>query len=173
MEIRLDQLDTPRFIWRETVEFTQDESTHDDLLDIGPIDCRGEIHTTTSGYVLRLDLEYEQAVSCVRCLGAIRSSVKNEVDLLLGIRPEGQNASQTEDELDREDLGVVMLPTPVLDTRPLVVEHVQLGVPMKPLCKEDCAGLCGQCGADLNQGPCSCKAEVDPRWAALKGLAKE
>ncbi len=173
MEIRLDQLGDPRFIWRETIEFAPDELAHDDLLDIGPIDCRGSIDVTTSGFVLRLTLAYEQTLSCVRCLGEIHSEVTPEIDFLIGIQS-AEGAAEVEDEvnLEREDLGVLMLGTPLLDTRPLVVDQVQLGLPMKPLCKTDCAGLCGSCGSDLNQGACHCDAEVDPRWAALKGLAK-
>ena len=38
------------------------------------------------------------------------------------------------------------------------------------LCREDCKGLCHRCGADLNEGPCGCKPEVDPRFAALAQL---
>ncbi len=173
MEIRLDQLGEPRFIWRETLELAPDELAHDDLLDIGPIDCRGSLDATHSGFVLRLSLRYEQALSCVRCLGEIRSEVRPELDFLIEFQSAEEGGEMEEEvSLEREDLGVLMMSTPLLDTRPLVVEQVQLGLPMKPLCKKDCAGLCGRCGSDLNQGPCDCEAEVDPRWAALKGLSK-
>jgi uncharacterized protein len=44
---------------------------------------------------------------------------------------------------------------------------------MKPLCREDCAGLCASCGEDLNLGKCDCKQEeMDPRWAELLKLKK-
>jgi uncharacterized protein len=44
-------------------------------------------------------------------------------------------------------------------------------MPMKPLCKAECAGLCDICGKDLNQGECSCRQEqADPRWAELLKL---
>ena len=173
MEIRLDQLGDPRFIWRETLELTPDELAHEDLLDIGPIDCRGSIDTTLSGFVLRLNLRYEQTLSCVRCLGEIQSEVNPELDFLLESQSADEDGEIEEEVgLEREDLGVLMLSTPLLDTRPLVVEQVQLGLPMKSLCKKNCAGLCGSCGSDLNKGPCDCEAEVDPRWAALKGLSK-
>jgi uncharacterized protein len=43
-----------------------------------------------------------------------------------------------------------------------------LSLPMQPLCKPDCAGLCPICGQDLNQGPCDCvSVEIDPRWEKL------
>jgi uncharacterized protein len=59
---------------------------------------------------------------------------------------------------DRADLG------------PLVREAVLLELPLAPLCRADCAGLCPECGADRNQGPCGCGPRRDPRWASLDAL---
>lgn len=87
-------------------------------------------------------------------------------------RPAGHEESEGE-ELLEEDLGVVALAEPLLDTRPVVVEQIHLGIPMKPLCREDCQGLCGQCGADLNEGPCSCAPAGDLRLAKLAALSQK
>ncbi len=57
-----------------------------------------------------------------------------------------------------------------VDLAPLARDTVVLELPMAPLCREDCAGLCPQCGADRNQGPCGCVAPRDPRWANLDVL---
>ena len=58
-----------------------------------------------------------------------------------------------------------------LDLRDVVRELVLLDVPATPLCRPDCAGLCLTCGANLNDGPCSCdEPPADPRWAALDQL---
>ncbi|HEX6597175.1 MAG TPA: DUF177 domain-containing protein [Acidimicrobiales bacterium] len=58
-----------------------------------------------------------------------------------------------------------------IDLAPLVSEALLLGLPLAPLCREDCAGLCPTCGADLNSGPCACDPDPpDPRWAALEVL---
>ena len=76
----------------------------------------------------------------------------------------------------------VPLPTPpvdaftidrhhLLDLREAVRQYTLLNMPMKPLCKSDCAGLCPRCGANLNEAYCACpREEVDPRWAALLQL---
>ena len=173
MEIRLDQLSDPHFKWQERLELTQDEPTHDDQLDIDAVDCRGTLDSTTSGYVLRLQLTYRQNLSCVRCLREFQTDMSRELDLLVAIRPPGTSEDEVDEMgLDREDLGTLILSSPVLDTRPLVIEQVHLALPMKPLCKKDCAGLCSRCGSDLNEGSCDCEAVVDPRWAMLKGLKK-
>jgi uncharacterized protein len=57
-----------------------------------------------------------------------------------------------------------------LDLRPMVHDAVVLELPLAPLCSEDCAGLCPQCGADRNTEPCDCVAPGDPRWANLDVL---
>ena len=58
------------------------------------------------------------------------------------------------------------------DLAPHVREAVLLEEPIQLLCGPDCRGLCAQCGADLNQGPCACRAHVDPRWAPLEDLRR-
>jgi uncharacterized protein len=59
----------------------------------------------------------------------------------------------------------------ILDLTEAICQYTSMATPMKPLCREDCAGLCPQCGHDLNQGPCGCpQQEIDPRWAKLREL---
>lgn len=58
-----------------------------------------------------------------------------------------------------------------IDVEPVAREAVLLELPLAPLCREDCAGLCPQCGIDLNESACSCSADNrDPRWAGLDQL---
>jgi uncharacterized protein len=57
-----------------------------------------------------------------------------------------------------------------LDLEPLVHDAVLLELPQAPLCREDCAGLCPECGANRNEGECGCRPEPDPRWATLDVL---
>ena len=57
-----------------------------------------------------------------------------------------------------------------LDLAPLVRDALVLELPMAPLCRDDCAGLCPQCGANRNEGQCGCVAPRDPRWANLDVL---
>ncbi len=73
-------------------------------------------------------------------------------------------------ELAEGDLDVFPYSGDVVDLEPLIREQFVLSVPFAPLCKEDCLGLCDQCGADKNHDPCACARPVDPRFAALQGL---
>ena len=61
----------------------------------------------------------------------------------------------------------------ILDLIEAIRQYALLATPMKPLCREDCAGLCPNCGQNLNQGPCDCPAQaIDPRWSKLSKLLK-
>ena len=60
----------------------------------------------------------------------------------------------------------------VLDLTEAIRQYALLVIPMKPLCRNDCAGLCPNCGHNLNQGPCDCPTqEIDPRWFELSKIA--
>lgn len=61
-----------------------------------------------------------------------------------------------------------------VDLEEVAREAILLDLPLAPLCREECAGLCPTCGADLNDGACSCAPQaVDPRWSVLGALAIE
>ena len=59
----------------------------------------------------------------------------------------------------------------ILDLTEAVRQYALLALPMKPLCRQDCAGLCPTCGRNLNQGGCDCPPQgLDPRWSGLSKL---
>jgi uncharacterized protein len=98
-----------------------------------------------------------QAV-CARCLEPIAGGVEARVLEVFEDEPvEDETYPLLHDQIDLE---------------PLAREAVVLELPEAPLCKEDCRGLCAQCGTDLNTSTCQCEAPVDPRWAALDELRR-
>ncbi len=79
-----------------------------------------------------------------------------------------------EQEVEEEDLDTSYYRDDQIDLNELLREQFYLALPMKPLCREDCRGLCPQCGTNLNTGTCTCATEwEDPRLAALKGLVRD
>lgn len=59
----------------------------------------------------------------------------------------------------------------ILDLTEAIRQYKVIALPMKPLCREECAGICPTCGKNLNEGPCDClSGEIDPRWAKLLKL---
>lgn len=173
MIIRLDRLGDEPFLWRETVEIDPATLDRQELIALSPISCSGRLRAVLPNYLLQAQLSYRQTLACIRCLREITVPVEaDDMELLLTVVGGGKEEAENEDEreLDSEDLSVVRLPDPAFDPLPLVREQVQLNIPMKPLCRPDCAGLCNRCGADLNDGSCDCAAPVDPRWSALAGI---
>ena len=76
-----------------------------------------------------------------------------------------------EDVMEEEDADLyIVLENASLDVEALAAEDLMLDMPSKFLCQEDCKGLCPTCGKNLNDGPCDCAKEVDPRLAALAEL---
>jgi uncharacterized protein len=106
---------------------------------------------------------------CARCLGGIQRDLSFDLTHVLEPRPEPDRLGE-DLELTEEDLDVSFFDGPEVDLEEVLREHLLLALPMRALCRDDCAGLCGRCGANLNQGVCECPPEVDPRWAALQQL---
>jgi uncharacterized protein len=81
------------------------------------------------------------------------------------------SAPQPEIELEKDELGTLVVEDEHLDTEPLIAEQILLEVPMKPLCTPECRGLCPRCGADRNLTPDCCEEPAgDERWEALGAL---
>ncbi|MFI5034833.1 MAG: YceD family protein [Acidimicrobiales bacterium] len=74
------------------------------------------------------------------------------------------------DEHGPRDDDAYPLDTDVVDLAPLVHDAILLDLPLAPLCREDCRGLCPTCGIDRNEESCACLVAPDPRWATLDGL---
>ena len=93
---------------------------------------------------------------CARCLQLATGTLEGEVREIFEDPPEeGETYPLQHDEIDLE---------------PLARETVVLELPPAPLCREDCKGLCPDCGVDRNEGTCTCSPPPDPRWAVLDEL---
>ncbi len=140
---------------------------------MGPVRWRGRIEAPAGGgegeYLLTGRLTCEQTLACTRCLTPRPQTVDSEVQLYVVVRRTEPLPGDV--ELAEEDLGVLEIDSEVLDTAPVIRDHLQLEIPMRVLCRPDCAGLCPRCGADLNAGACDCPPrEMDSRWRALAEL---
>jgi uncharacterized protein len=81
------------------------------------------------------------------------------------------SAVDAEQEIGDDDIGVSFYQDDEIDLGELLREQFYLALPMKPLCREDCQGLCPVCGTNRNTAPCDCKTDwVDPRMEALRNL---
>ncbi len=115
------------------------------------------------------DLSTTLEVLCARCLEPVSLDVKHDFDLLY--RPQGSDAGQQELSVTAADAEIGYYSGEGLLLDEAIREQVLLAVPLKALCREDCQGLCPQCGANRNREQCGCeKPQLDPRLNALKEI---
>lgn len=108
---------------------------------------------------------------CVRCLTSYPTELKGRTDFIICSDSEENRHRATEDSEDYVFLKGTDLRVDI--TEP-VVQTAILSLPLKPVCSEDCRGLCPQCGTNLNDQTCDCvKESIDPRWEGLKDLNSE
>jgi uncharacterized protein len=106
---------------------------------------------------------------CSRCLEPFRLPVDARFDLRY--QPHALNTGEGEREIEEDDLTTAFYRNDEIDLAQLMREQFYLSLPMKPLCRTECRGLCPVCGTNFNHNSCDCKrAWDDPRFAALKAL---
>lgn len=112
-------------------------------------------------------------VFCDRCAAPLEAPLEIEFDTSF-LPAEVERGVVENVELQPGDLDRSVYEGGEVDVDDLVREQILLALPTRSLCREDCKGLCLECGANLNEGACGCAAkEVDPRWAALADLKKD
>jgi len=131
---------------------------------------RLRLHVARDGDDVLVTGEIGAAVplTCSRCLEEFRADVRAAVDARFAPRPAGGH----DRELAADDLDLDFYENDELDLSLLVETETTLALPMKPLCRAECRGLCPVCGANRNATSCTCQARpTDPRLAALRDLS--
>lgn len=109
------------------------------------------------------------SLACGRCLDDFKYHVQSYLDV--NITQKSGVHVEDEIELKGEDLDVYFFENNEIDLNPLVFEEVLLNIPMKPLCREDCKGLCDVCGKNRNYETCNCdKKQETPLGEKLKSF---
>lgn len=117
--------------------------------------------------VVRGDIGATVPQACGRCLETFPARVAAAVDVRLLPRP----ATSDTVKLGADDLDVDFYADDQLDLDRVVETETTLALPMKPLCRDDCRGLCPVCGTNRNVTACGCAEKTaDPRWAALNNI---
>jgi uncharacterized protein len=124
---------------------------------------------------LEIDGTVKTAVlyKCSRCLKEFARPLAAEYNLFYLPQPKGNRADE-EIALKYEEMEISFYDGIRFDVDLMVLEQIELAMPMKFVCREDCRGLCYICGADLNERTCGCrKEEPDSRLAALLEFRKK
>jgi uncharacterized protein len=120
------------------------------------VEFDGAVESILGGVVVTGTVSATWEGACRRCLETATGRLVTEVREICSDDP----------ELDVE----YTVTADWLDLEPVVHDACILELPLAPLCKDDCLGLCPRCGANRNRETCSCTDEIDPRWGALAGL---
>jgi uncharacterized protein len=138
---------------------------------VAPVRLDMDVHKDKDRFRLEGTARTELELTCSRCLDPYRMSVDAVFDMRY--LPASDAAVEDEREVMEEDVDTSVYRDDQIDVNEVLREQFYLALPMKPLCRDDCAGLCPQCGTNLNGGTCSCAPQVeDPRLAPLRKLMK-
>jgi uncharacterized protein len=125
-----------------------------------PIELDLRLESVVEGVLVSGSATVEVRGECVRCLGEVSDELEvaiQELYVYPGVEPDDDLASRLEGDL--------------IDLEPLLRDDVVLDLPFQPLCRDDCSGLCVECGANLNDDPGHRhEARLDSRWDALRGI---
>ncbi|MFC9281000.1 YceD family protein [Streptomyces collinus] len=138
-----------------------------------PVELELRLESVMEGVLVTGTARAQAEGECVRCLEPVGLELEADFQELFSypdaddrgrvIAEPGDDAEDDEDRFYLED--------GLFDLEPLLRDAVVLALPMQPVCQEDCAGLCSECGARLTDDPDHHHDAVDIRWAALQGLA--
>ncbi|HEY5420980.1 MAG TPA: DUF177 domain-containing protein, partial [Marmoricola sp.] len=129
-----------------------------------PVEIDLRLEAVMEGVLVTGEADADLEGECVRCLEPIEDTVHVDFqELFVYDDPDTRGIDDDED--------VSRLEGDLLDLEPVLRDTVVLALPFQPLCREDCAGLCVECGANLNENPEHAhEARSDPRWDALRAL---
>lgn len=126
-------------------------------LEDAPIAAELTLESVVEGVLITGPVSGDVRCRCARCLTEFDTEVEVDVCELYA------SAGHLE-----EDEDVYRITGEVVDLEPMLRDELTLALPLKPLCRADCKGMCARCGRELNNGACDCTEETsDPRWAAL------
>lgn len=133
-----------------------------------PLVVDAELTSLDNGVLVRGRADVHLTGQCVRCLRDLEEDTAVSFDELY-FTPEAASAQAAEGDEEADELFILGEST--LDLEPALRDALVLALPFQPLCREDCAGLCPQCGERLDDLPADHHHEqLDPRWSALASL---
>ena len=126
-----------------------------------PVVAEGSVRNTAGVLVMKGSVKTRIHGTCDRCAADFDADVEFPIDVVL--------VQELANE-ENEDEWVFPLAGDAADLEEIVRTVFVLNMDSQLLCKPDCKGLCCRCGKNLNDGPCNCQKELDPRFAALRQL---
>ncbi|MFD0671787.1 YceD family protein [Cohnella sp. GCM10027633] len=138
-----------------------------DYVPLGPLEFKLTAQPADDIIFVNGQLSCNVRLQCSRCLD------QAEKRFVLSFDEQYKIVEDPEAEFDEEDEAIPVAATDRIDLAPFLAQELIVQLPYAPLCKEDCQGLCPECGANRNEQSCGCNTEkIDPRLAALQDWFK-
>lgn len=145
---------------------------HEGGLLPGPVRLAGRLRHGRRGVEFRGEVRGTVRLECSRCLEPVDLPLHGEFFLIVVSRAVEFGAG--EQRLAVDDCALFYADRGRVDLREIAREQIHLNLPLKPVCRPDCAGLCPTCGANRNRIECPCRlVVVDPRLAPLEALNRQ
>jgi uncharacterized protein len=139
-----------------------------------PLDLEIRLESVVEGILLSGSVRATATGACVRCLEPATYPVDASFQELFAYADRAAHHHETGADANGADEDVVRkLEGDLVDLEPVVRDAVVPSLPFQPVCREDCPGLCSECGALLAEDPDHHHDTIDPRWAALSGMFAE
>jgi uncharacterized protein len=147
----------------DSEEFELEGVTFHDLLNV-----KLTIHKVNEEYYCQGYASVMAEVECSRCLSLFDIELAGDLNFI--VKPEGSPGVMASDS-GGDIYYISRVGEPIVEITDSIRQALQLSLPLKPLCNENCLGLCPSCGINLNEESCNCQGkEIDERWEGLRDL---
>ena len=158
--------------YRGTFTIDVSELDREEVSNLGPVEAEARVEPGNSAgeYVAEGSVKFAADFECSRCLDPYPFAATSAFHVRFRPRPEITEENEEVEITQPEELDVEFYSERTVPLRDFAIEQLQLSIPMKPLCNENCLGLCPECGANRNKQQCGCAAPADARWGALADI---
>lgn len=155
--------------YEEMISFPNLVEEIPELVDLNAVEVEAFANYIAAVYNVRAKMRTEATLKCTRCLEHFPYPIEDSFNETFVERKDLHHI-----DADENDSGLNIVDGEEIDFNQYVMEHVNMAIPFVALCREDCRGLCYECGINLNESSCECKRErIDPRLAGLANLFKD
>jgi uncharacterized protein len=170
--LNLSRIRTPHERFEHVYAAEELETAGDTFSIAAPVALAFDVYKDKDQFRLAGRVQATLSLPCSRCLDAFTWPVDAAFDLRY--QPRTQVRDTGEREIEEDDFSAAVYDNDAIDLAQLIREQLYLSLPMKPLCREACQGLCPQCGANFNRAACGCQPGwEDPRLAPLRALKRD
>ncbi|MGA1841174.1 MAG: YceD family protein [bacterium] len=162
MKILIDDIPEKGVDLRITDTIKGLDSNGENIILKEPVTLKANVKRVGSKILVKGVIKTLVQLECGRCLEDFLYHV--DEDFTATFLPAEQRPKEPDLELDSEDLDVSFYEGKIIDLSELVREEILLAIPMNPLCRVNCRGVCPECGKNLNEGKCYCSGS-DFRWS--------